>query len=176
MLMAGVCYAWARTWPPALVLVCACLALNWFGDSLDGTLARVRNQQRPRYGFYVDHMVDAVGALFLLGGLAFSGYMSERVALAMLIGFLLLSIDSYLATYSLGVFHISFWKFSPTEMRILLSIGNLYALAKPEVKVFGERFLFFDVSGFIAVLSMSVVLLLSVGRNTMALYRAERVG
>src|SRR6476660_7450840 len=72
---AGVSYAlarWDRYWFVAGVFF---LALNWLGDSLDGTLARVRQQQRPRYGFYVDHIIDSVGALFLMGGLALSGYM-----------------------------------------------------------------------------------------------------
>ena len=75
MLGVGLSY-WASVWDRrALVLAILGLALNWFGDSLDGTLARVRDQQRPRYGFYVDHIVDIVGSLFLLGGLATSGYM-----------------------------------------------------------------------------------------------------
>ena len=75
-------YAAASVWPPALLLVNVWLAVNWFGDSLDGTLARHRRQQRPRYGFYVDHVVDAYSALFLLGGLALSGYQHPFVALA----------------------------------------------------------------------------------------------
>ena len=111
MFLAGACYALARWWSPSLLLVDLWLAVNWFGDSLDGTLARVRNQQRPRYGFYVDHMVDTFGALFLIGGLALSGYMAGWVALALLLSFYLLSINSYLATYTLGTFELSFWKF-----------------------------------------------------------------
>src|SRR5258708_25739479 len=74
-LCAGISYAVVRWNRYALLLVIFFLVLNWLGDSLDGTLARVRNQQRPRYGFYVDHMVDSFGALFLMGGLALSGYM-----------------------------------------------------------------------------------------------------
>ena len=72
---AGACYAFAARNRYALLGVIVCLALNWFGDSLDGTLARVRQRLRPRYGFYVDHMVDSFGALALMGGLALSGYM-----------------------------------------------------------------------------------------------------
>lgn len=81
MLLTGASYWLARVTPVGLLLAVAGLAINWFGDSLDGTLARVRNQQRPRYGFYVDHVVDAVGAVFLLGGLGLSGYMSPFIAL-----------------------------------------------------------------------------------------------
>src|SRR5579864_3053125 len=100
---AGAGYWWSRTNPAGLFVVIACLAVNWFGDSLDGTLARFRNCQRPRYGFYVDHMVDSFGALFLLSGLALSSYMSWSIAVALLISFYLLSVNAYLAAYSLGI-------------------------------------------------------------------------
>ena len=121
----------------ALLGVIACLALNWLGDSLDGTLARVRQRQRPRYGFYVDHMVDSFGALALMGGLALSGYMHPWIAIGLLIAFLMLSIQSYLATHALGEFRISFWRFGPTELRILLAVGNLALFWKPVVHLFG---------------------------------------
>ena len=173
MAVAGVTYAAASRWAPALLVVNLWIAVNWLGDSLDGTLARVRNKLRPRYGFYVDHMVDAFGTLFLLAGLALSGYMSVWVALGLLLGYLLLSIDAYLATYALGTFHLSFWKFSPTEMRILLAAGNVVAFFRPHV--FGSRYLFFDAGGSIAILAMAVVLVISVGRNARTLYLAERV-
>ena len=85
------------------------LAVNWFGDSLDGTLARVRGHQRPRYGFYVDHVIDCFGVLFVVSGLALSGYMSPLVAAGLLIAYFMLSIEIYLATYCLTVFRMSFW-------------------------------------------------------------------
>ena len=91
---AGAFYALAKFDRLALIGVIACLALNWLGDSLDGTLARVREQQRPRYGFYVDHMVDTFGALALMAGLAASGYMRPAIAIGLLIGFLRLSRSS----------------------------------------------------------------------------------
>src|ERR1700685_1359356 len=111
MLLTGASYLLARWHPVVLLVATACLALNWFGDSLDGTLARVRNRQRPRYGFYVDHMVDSFGAVALMGGLALSGYMHPYIAIGLLVAFLVLSIQSYLATYTLGEFQLSFWKF-----------------------------------------------------------------
>jgi len=175
LFLAGVSYAAARSWPPALLVVNLWLAVNWFGDSLDGTLARHRQRQRPRYGFYVDHMVDSFGALFVIGGLAISGFASERVAVALLVSFLLLSINSYLATYTRGTFHLSFWKFSPTEIRILLAVGNTVALWKPHVTVFGHAARFFDVGGIVAVIAMAVVLVHSVARHTAALYREEKI-
>lgn len=170
---AGAGYWWSRTNHLGLLLVIACLALNWLGDSLDGTLARVRNCQRPRYGFYVDHLVDALGALLLLGGLALSGYMSPLVAIGLLVAYLLLSIEVYLASYTLGDFKISYFKISPTELRILLSIGNLFLLYKSMVHLLGRTYRLFDVGGTMGISGMLVVLLISIIRNTIRLYRRE---
>lgn len=172
---AGVCYALAAWNRYALLGVIACLALNWFGDSLDGTLARVRQQQRPRYGFYVDHMVDSFGALALMGGLALSGYMHSAIAIGLLIAFLMLSIQSYLATHALGEFHLSFWRFGPTELRILLAIGNLALLRWPMVHFVGGYYRLFDVGGTIGLAGMSLMLVFFTGKNTMRLYREERI-
>src|ERR1041385_5986556 len=99
-IMAGVSYALSGHDKNWLLAVIVFLALNWLGDSLDGTLARVRQQQRPRYGFYVDHMIDSFGSLALMGGLALSGFMHPAMAIGLLVGFLMLSIQSYLATYT----------------------------------------------------------------------------
>ena len=118
--------------------------------------------------------MDSFGALFLVSGLALSGYMSGWVAFSLLIGFYLLSVNTYLATYTLGTFQLSFCKLSPTEMRILLAIGNTYVWAHPTVTVFGGRERFFDVAGFVAVVCMALVLLVSVARNTLALYLLEK--
>jgi phosphatidylglycerophosphate synthase len=175
-LFAGVSYALARWNRYALLLVIFFLALNWLGDSLDGTLARVRNQQRPRYGFYVDHMVDSFGALFLMGGLALSGSMHPALAIALLIAFLLLSIQSYLATHTMGEFHLSFWRFGPTELRILLAIGNLALLRNPMVHLLGYGpYRLFDVGGAIGLVGMAVMLLWITATNTVRLYREERL-
>jgi len=156
-------------------VVIVCLAVNWAGDSLDGTLARVRNKQRPRYGFYVDHIVDCLGALFLLGGLALSSFMSPGIALGLLIVYLLISCEIYLATYTLGKFQISFWKFGPTELRILLAIGNIVLYLKPQAgqTIMGERYLMFDIGGAVGIVGMGVVLVISIIRHTIDLYRAE---
>jgi archaetidylinositol phosphate synthase len=172
---AGLSYWYARWNSAGLLLVIAFLVLNWLGDSLDGTLARVRNQQRPRYGFYVDHVVDAFGTFFLLGGLALSGYMSERIAIGLLIAYFMLTIEVYLATYTLGTFHLSFWKFSPTELRILLMIGNIALFYRPVVRLFGDPYLLFDVGGAIGIVGMGLMLLTSVAKHTAALYRAEPI-
>ncbi|MBV9086072.1 MAG: CDP-alcohol phosphatidyltransferase family protein, partial [Acidobacteriaceae bacterium] len=150
-------------------------AANWFGDSLDGTLARWRNQQRPRYGFYVDHMIDTFGAAFLMGGLAISGFLHWYVALGMLFAFLVLSIEVYLATYTLGTFQLSYGVFGPTEIRILLAIGNVALFYKPMVHAFGSPYRLFDVGGVIAIAAMVLITLISTVRHTIALYRMEPV-
>jgi phosphatidylglycerophosphate synthase len=149
----------------------ALLAVNWFGDSLDGTLARFRDRCRPRYGFYVDHMVDMLGALFLLGGLALSGYMSAPVAVAVLLGYYLLSMNVYLATYTLGVFQISFGGLGGTELRLMLVAGNVLVMQAPHLTVAG--FQVFDVAGALAAAGMMVTLVVAVLRNTRTLYRLE---
>ncbi|MGA2591861.1 MAG: CDP-alcohol phosphatidyltransferase family protein [Bryobacteraceae bacterium] len=175
MFFAGLCYALARTNKYMLLVVILWLAVNWLGDSLDGTLARVRNRQRPRYGFYVDHITDAFGTFFLLGGMGLSGYMSPLVAAGLLIVYFMLSIQSYLATYALGTFQLSYWKFSPTELRLLLMAGNIALLYRPVASLFGYRFLLFDIGGVVGVAGIFLMLIVSSIRNTAALYRAERL-
>jgi len=170
---AGVCYALSRWNRFALVGVMVCVALNWLGDSMDGTLARVRRQQRPCYGFYVDHMVDVVGAVALMCGLGCSGFLHWYTAVAMLIAFLVLSSESYLATYTLGRFQLSQGIFGPTEIRILLILGNLALLRSPYATVLGHRMLLFDLGGAIAAVCMFAMALMITVRHTAQLYRQE---
>jgi len=172
---AGACYALADWNRYALLGGIVCLALNWLGDSLDGTLARARQRLRPRYGFYVDHIVDSFGALALMGGLALSGYMHPWIAIGLLLAFLMLSIQSYLATHALGEFRLSFWRFGPTELRILLAAGNLALLWKPNVHVFGGQYRLFDVGGTIGLAGMALMLVAVTVQNTVRLYREERI-
>ena len=172
-IMAGVGYALSsrnRLWLLAVIIF---LALNWLGDSLDGALARVRQQQRPRYGFYVDHMVDAFGSLALMGGLALSGYMHPYIAIGLLIAFLLLSIQSYLATYTLGEFRLSFWSFGPTELRALLVTGNLALFRWPTV--LKEHYRLFDIGGVTGIIGMTAMLIFFTARNTYRLYQEEKI-
>src|SRR5205085_2885863 len=157
MFVAGLCYWAARVEKLALLGVIVALAVNWYGDSLDGTLARVRNRLRPRYGFYVDHITDAIGTFFLLGGLGLSGYMSPTIALGLLIAYFLLSIEVYLTTYTIGTFHLSFWSFGPTELRLLLCIGNIALFYRPMVRLLGQRLLLFDVGGAAGIAGMAAM-------------------
>ena len=172
-LLTGAAYAlsaYNRLW---LIAAIAFLALNWLGDSLDGTLARVRQQQRPRYGFYVDHILDSIGSVALMAGLALSGYMSWPIAIAILVLFLLLSIQSYLATYTLGEFRMSFWSFGPTELRLLLVAGNL-ALFRWQTVMHGHYRLF-DFGGAIGAIAMTAMFLFHTGQNILRLYNQERL-
>jgi len=174
MALAGIAYALCHRSPHWLWVVNAALALNWLGDSLDGTLARVRDAQRPRYGFYVDHVVDAVCATMMLIGLGVSPWMSFPVAIALLIAYLLLAIESYLATYTIGDFHISHFGFGPTELRLLLIVGNLFLLGRGGwADILGRRFLMFDVAGAVAATAMGATFLIAAVRNTLRLYREE---
>lgn len=170
---AGVCYALSRYQRYALLGVILCLALNWIGDSLDGTLARVRQQQRPRYGFYVDHMADVLGSVALMCGLACSGFLHWQTAVAMLIAFLVLSSESYLATYTLSRFQLSQGIFGPTEIRILLIIGNLALLRNPYATIFGHNILLFDLGGSVATVAMFAMAIVVTLRHTAELYRQE---
>jgi len=172
---AGASYWWSKTNPIGLWAVGLCLAVNWFGDSLDGTLARFRNHCRPRYGFYVDHVVDCFGALFLIGGMGLSGYMSPLVATGLLVAYLFLSIEIYLASYTLGDFKISYYKMGPTELRILLSLGNLVLLYKSVVHMFGRAYKLFDVAGTIGMSGMMLLVFISIVQHTGRLYRREPI-
>ena len=176
MLLAGGSYALASRNQGALLGVVFALALNWLGDSLDGTLARVRNQQRPRYGFYVDHVLDMVGTFSLLGGLALSGYMNPLLAMAMLAAYLTAAAEEFLATHVRRVFHLSFLGFGPTELRIILSIGTLYLLYRPWVNLGSlGMFRLFDVGGVVAIAGLALKIVVSAVRNGHALYMEERL-
>ena len=175
MILTGLSYYLAQFDPRFLLGAIVCLAVNWFGDSLDGTVARIRNRQRPRYGFYVDHIVDAFGIAFVVAGLALSGYMSQFVAMAFLIAYFLMNIEIYLATYTLGVFKLSYGMMGPTEMRVIVCIGNLVLLTRKTVKIGGNPYLLCDVSGIVAIVALLGIAILSSIKNTKRLYNEERL-
>src|SRR5688500_5506085 len=174
MALAGACYALAR-WDLRLLWVAvAALALNWFGDSLDGTVARVRKVERPRYGFYVDHVLDIAGATLLFGGLAASGFMNPLIALALLIGYLLVTGAVFLATSVHGVFRMSFSGFGPTELRILLAAGTIALFRDPYVDLGAfARMRLFAFGGLIGIAGLGVAVAGSVLRNTTPRARRE---
>jgi archaetidylinositol phosphate synthase len=170
---AGLSYWWASANPIGLAAASFFLALNWFGDSLDGTLARVRQCQRPRYGFYVDHVIDEFGIAMLVGGMSLSGYLSPGVAAVFLIAYFMLTVEVFLATHVLGTFRMSFFKVGPTELRILLAIGNTVAMVKPTATLFGREFLLLDVGCLVGAIGLACTLIYSAISNTRRLYRLE---
>ena len=111
--------------------------INWLGDSLDGTLARYRQSERPKYGFLVDHTVDSFNEVLIVLGLGLSPYVTFSVACLALIGYLLMSILVYIRTYVYGVFQLSIGKFGPTEVRVFLILQNrvMFFLGVPEVEL-----------------------------------------
>jgi phosphatidylglycerophosphate synthase len=173
LLAAGVCYAIGRAHPLALAGVVVLLAVNWFGDSLDGTVARARRQERPRYGFYVDHVLDALGILFLMLGLVTGGYMSVAIGAGFLAAYYLLTIEIALATHALGTFRLAFWRIGPTELRILLAAGTLLLLRSDVVVIAGEKFLLFDVGGAAGIAGLLITFICAAVANTRELYRRE---
>jgi len=173
MIVAGAAFAAVRLTPWSVVVAVAALVANWFGDSLDGTLARVRCQPRPRYGYYVDHVIDLVGTALIVGGMAASGLMTPAIALVLLAAYFLVSAETFLAAHTAGVFRLSFAAIGPTELRILLAIGAVAVAIHPFSEIGGRRFLLLDVSAVIATAGLGAAFLCSAFRNTIALYRAE---
>ncbi len=173
--LAGTCYALARFNRFGLLGATVFIAVNWLGDSLDGTVARYRKRLRPRYGFYVDHIIDTFGAIFLMTGLAVSGYVHWQVSAAMLTAFLALSIETYLASYTLADFRLSHGWFGPTEIRILMIIGNVALVFSPRMNLCGRELLLFDVGGVIATAAMLCMALVATITHLKRLYHEERL-
>jgi len=159
----------------ALALVIPLLAINWFGDSLDGTLARVRRRERPRYGYYVDHVLDAAGFAALVGGLILGGHMSAAAGLGFLAAYFLVVVEVALATHARGTFRLSAWGVGPTEMRILLAAGTLQLMRADGVALFGHRWLLFDVGAVCGIAALVATFLRAAIANGVALYREERL-
>ena len=139
--------------------------LNWFGDSLDGTLARTRHLERPKYGFFVDHMIDSIAALFMFIGLGLSPYINFTLALFACICYLLVSILAYLYTYVSGVFRISYIRLGPTEMRAMAILANtlVFFIGNPVINLG-----FFQTPIYNALV-VGIILLLFIGTITVAI-------
>jgi phosphatidylglycerophosphate synthase len=177
MAAAGLAFAtfqWAARAAAAGVVLA--LIANWFGDSLDGTVARVRGIERPRYGYYVDHVIDLAGITFLFTGIAYSGLMTPMLAIILLAAYLLVSAETYLATNVTNVFRMSFFGFGPTELRLLLAAGAIKAAEGPSVAIGGLGSVnLFDVGAVIAIGGLAAAFVISAVGNARALYLAEPV-
>ena len=154
------------------------LVVQWYGDSLYGTLARVRRIERPRYGYYLDHLTDAYSTLAIGLGLGFSPYMLLSVGLAISIGYLLLSINVYLETHVFGEFRLGHGLLGPTEARLLLIALNTLALLLTPMRftLRGVTFTLFDIIGVAGALGMFGILVTRAAGNLRALSRLEPPG
>jgi len=133
--------------------------INWFGDSLDGTIARVRHIERPKYGFYIDHSVDAYNEILVFVGLGLSPYVRFDLACLALIGYLLLSILVYLRTCVKGEFTISYGKLGPTEARLIAIGANMlvFFMGNPKLNLFSFQLTVYD---WIAILIIIVLFII----------------
>jgi len=140
----------SRWW---LLVASAFIILNWFGDSLDGTVARVRKITRERYGYYVDHILDMVAVFFILFGLGLSQGMNMLWALALILLYYLVSINTFLAAYTQGKFKFAFGKIGPTEVRLILIITNIifFFLNFQFLNIGGTVFALWDIFAIIAI-------------------------
>jgi phosphatidylglycerophosphate synthase len=160
----------SRAW---LWVASALLVVHWLGDSLDGTLARVRKAERPRYGYYLDHLVDAISTACIGIGLGLSPFMLLSTGALIVVAYLMLSINVYLESYALGRFSIGYGRIGPTEVRILLiALNTALALGAPlDFALAGVHMTVFDVAG-LAIAALMVVLM--VGRAAANLCRLSR--
>ncbi len=174
MAAVGVFYCLASVNEFFLIGASVGLVLNWFGDSLDGGVARYRKKQRPKYGYYLDHLVDTFGTSFLLFGLAYSGLVTRPLCFIFLVIYLIMCINTYLATQATGVFKISFAGFSPTEGRVLLIILNTVLLFWQQVPIFSRRIYILDVLLGISGIVLLVLMIRSAALCLRKLDKEER--
>ena len=130
-------YAFSGQTPWLLWVACAGFVVNWYGDSLDGTLARYRHIERPRYGYFLDHSMDAINETAIFIGIGLSGYVRMEIALVALAGYLLVSLYTALAIYVTGQFKISYAYIGPTEIRLVAILASIWV--------------YFDSSHFVAL-------------------------
>lgn len=171
---AGVAYALSGFHPGWLLVASLMIALNWFGDSLDGTVARVRKAERPKYGYYLDHIVDAFSTAAIGIGIGLSPFADLAFALALVVAYLALSINVYLESAVFGVFELAYGKLGPTEARLILIAGNI-ALALAAMLGVDVRSIAWVTNGIALLLTGGMVWVLAgrFGRNIRALAALE---
>jgi phosphatidylglycerophosphate synthase len=152
-------YALTKVSPAYLWLASIGFVINWYGDSLDGTLARYRKIERPKFGFYIDHIVDAFSQVIVFTGLGFSMYVRMDIACLALSGYLLLSILAYVYAFVTGVFRISYAKVGPTEVRLIAIAANIlvFFFGNPIFKILGSEISAFD--SLILIIALILALL-----------------
>src|SRR5258707_1210428 len=171
---AGVAYALTNFSPAWLWAASLMLVVNWLGDSLDGTLARVRGTQRPKYGYYLDHVVDAFSTAVIGLGIGLSPYVYLGLALGIVVVYLAMSINVYLESTVFGVFKISYGRIGPTEVRLLLVLLNTMLALAALWRIKGPFPVGVVANWTLAVL-LTGMLALFVGRFARNLYRLAKL-
>lgn len=161
-------YLWASSF---------CLVLNWYGDSLDGTLARTRNTQRPKYGFFIDHSLDALTTCLFCIGLGLSPLMYLSISLFIMGGYLCMSIYTYISTIVLGKFRLTYASLGPTEMRLVIIAVFIFYIFFPlndnTVEVFGESWTIYDGIGALVAVALFVIYIVSLVKDLRALAKID---
>lgn len=148
--------------------------INWYGDSLDGTLARVRKTQRPVYGYYIDHTVDCINEFIMFIGIGLSGLMHFSLAMVILAVYFMLTINVSINAHLKKEFRLTYAKLGPTEFRILAIIANtILALVRPISEfaltffIFGREFTLasLDIVGIIVLLVLAVIYLTTIVKD-----------
>ena len=171
-------YVLANQHPAWLLVATGLLLVHWFGDSLDGTLARVRRTERPTYGYYLDHLVDGFATVAIGIGLGLSPHMLLATGLFIVIAYLLLSINTYLETSAFGVFELGYGRFGPTEARVGLAALNvaMFAGLALDTTVLGVDVGVLDLAGLAIAAGMVAMLVVRGAKNLRVLAEREPAG
>lgn len=164
----NVYYLWAAS---------GCLVINWFGDSLDGSLARVRQTQRPKYGFFIDHSLDALTTCLFCMGLGLAPIMMLSISLFIMGGYLCMSIYTYLSTIVIGQFRLTYASLGPTEMRLILIAVMVLYMYNPWPNLFvnicGVPWSVFDFAGAAVASILFLIYIVSLGKDLRALAKID---
>jgi archaetidylinositol phosphate synthase len=168
-------YVLANDDPVWLLVATALLVVHWFGDSLDGSLARFRKTERPTYGYYLDHLVDGFATAAIGIGLGLSPHMLLATGLFIVIAYLLLSINTYLETSAFGVFELGYGRVGPTEARVGLAALNLamFAGLALDTTVLGVDVTVLDIAGLVIAAGMVAMLVARGAKNLRILAERE---
>jgi archaetidylinositol phosphate synthase len=169
------CFAFSGELRDLLWVGVGLLALNWFGDSLDGSLARARHIERPRYGYYLDHLVDAISTAAIVIGIGLSPYMMLPLGMAVGLMYLALSINVYLEAQTRGQFRIGYGVFGPTEARVALAAATAALAAGFDVHLhaLGHTWQALDIVGVAMIVVMTLSLAVRAAGNLRALAALE---
>ncbi len=154
-----------------------CLVLNWFGDSLDGTIARYRQTQRPKYGFFIDHSLDALTTCLFCLGLGLSPLMDLSISLFIMAGYLCMSIYTYISTIVMGQFRLTYASLGPTEMRLIIilvcTIYIFFPLNNFLIKIFNQEFTIYDCLGSLVAAGLFLIYIVSMSKDLRALAKID---